>query len=258
MDKAKFGDEFKRYAVVQITERDYPIAEVSKCLGISQHSLYAWKRNFVKSSGTGDDDQAAEILGLKCELVRMTEERDTLKKPPRISPRMQSEISGLRILFLFAPGWRLVHAGPLNNGRFPASAADGGVAQKAGQQGTDTLGPRLPVHQHGLGLIPNAPKSGTLDEPSRKLSRQRRGGKLLQPAQAGTDTALALQNPRRGAAGCVRLHRDVLQPEAHACEKWGAVARRIRTAAGNENRGRLENSRLFNQPRFEYRYVSNE
>ena len=64
MDKAKFGDEFKRYAVVQITERDYPIAEVSKCLGISQHSLYAWKRNFVKSSGTGDDDQAAEILGI--------------------------------------------------------------------------------------------------------------------------------------------------------------------------------------------------
>ena len=96
MDKVKISDEFKRYAVVQITERDYPIAEVSKRLGISQHSLYAWKRKFVKPSGTGDDDQAAENRRLKRELVRMTEERDTLKKPPRISPRMQSEISGLR------------------------------------------------------------------------------------------------------------------------------------------------------------------
>jgi transposase-like protein len=93
MGKAKFSDDFKRDAVVQITERGYPIAEVSKRLGVSQHSLYAWKRKFVKASGSGDDDQAAEIRRLKRELARMTEERDILKKPPRISPRMQSEIS---------------------------------------------------------------------------------------------------------------------------------------------------------------------
>lgn len=80
MGKAKFSDDFKRDAVVQITERGYPIAEVSKRLGVSQHSLYAWKRKFVKPSGTGDDDQAAEIRRLKRELARMTEERDILKK----------------------------------------------------------------------------------------------------------------------------------------------------------------------------------
>jgi transposase len=80
MGKAKFSDDFKRDAVVQITERGYPIAEASKRLGVSQHSLYAWKRKFVKSSGTGDDDQAAEIRRLKRELARMTEERDILKK----------------------------------------------------------------------------------------------------------------------------------------------------------------------------------
>jgi transposase len=80
MGKAKFSDAFKRDAVVQITERGYPIAEVSKRLGVSQHSLYAWKRKFVKASGSGDDDQATEIRRLKRELARMTEERDILKK----------------------------------------------------------------------------------------------------------------------------------------------------------------------------------
>jgi transposase len=80
MGKAKFSDDFKRDAVVQITERGYPIAEVSKRLGVSQHSLYAWKRKFVKAFGSGDDDQAAEVRRLKRELARMTEERDILKK----------------------------------------------------------------------------------------------------------------------------------------------------------------------------------
>jgi len=80
MGKAKFSDAFKRDAVLQITERGYPIAEVSKRLGVSQHSLYAWKKKFAKASGSGEDEQAAEIRRLKRELARMTEERDILKK----------------------------------------------------------------------------------------------------------------------------------------------------------------------------------
>ena len=44
MGKANFSDDFKRDAVAQITERGYPVAEVSKRLGVSPHSLYAWKR----------------------------------------------------------------------------------------------------------------------------------------------------------------------------------------------------------------------
>ena len=38
MGKANFSDDFKRDAVLQITERGYRIAEVSKRLGVSQHS----------------------------------------------------------------------------------------------------------------------------------------------------------------------------------------------------------------------------
>jgi transposase len=62
MRKGDFSDEFKRDAVAQITERGYPVAEVSRRLGVSQHSLYEWKKKFLKSSSSsGEDGQAAEI-----------------------------------------------------------------------------------------------------------------------------------------------------------------------------------------------------
>jgi transposase len=48
MVKARFSDDFKRDAVAQITERGYPVAEVSQRLGVSQHSLYACK--FARNS----------------------------------------------------------------------------------------------------------------------------------------------------------------------------------------------------------------
>jgi len=79
MGKVNFSEEFKRDAVAQITERGYAVAEVSQWLGVSQHSLYAWKKKFGSASRSGDD-RDAEIRRLKRELVRMTEERDILKK----------------------------------------------------------------------------------------------------------------------------------------------------------------------------------
>lgn len=80
MSKSNFSEEFKRDAVRQITERGYPVAEVSQRLGVSQHSLYEWKKKFSPASGTQGNDQAEEIRRLKKELARMTEERDILKK----------------------------------------------------------------------------------------------------------------------------------------------------------------------------------
>jgi transposase len=80
MGKGSFSDDFKRDAVAQITERGYPVAEVAKRLGVSQHSLYEWKKKFAKSSGPAGDDKEAEIRRLKRELARVTEERDILKK----------------------------------------------------------------------------------------------------------------------------------------------------------------------------------
>jgi hypothetical protein len=41
-------------------------------------------------------------------------------------------------------------------------------AQAEGK-GIDPLGSGLPVHQHGLGIVPQAPQSGSFDEPTRQL-----------------------------------------------------------------------------------------
>ena len=81
MVKGNFSDEFKRDAVRQLTERGYPVGEVSQRLGVSKHSLYAWRKTFSKSiPSTGEDGNVAEIRRLKRELMRVTEERDILKK----------------------------------------------------------------------------------------------------------------------------------------------------------------------------------
>lgn len=46
---------------------------------MSKHSLYAWKPKFGKTAA-GNTEKDAEIRRLKRELVRVTEERDVLKK----------------------------------------------------------------------------------------------------------------------------------------------------------------------------------
>ena len=79
MGTGKFTDEFKRDAVAQITERGYAIKEVSDRLGVSLHSLYAWKRKFAKAA-TGATEKDFGIRRLKRELARVSEERDILKK----------------------------------------------------------------------------------------------------------------------------------------------------------------------------------
>jgi transposase len=79
MGKANFTEDFKRDAVRQITERGYPVSEVSQRLGVSAHSLYEWRKKYVGVVDKGDE-QSEEIRRLKRELVRVTEERDILKK----------------------------------------------------------------------------------------------------------------------------------------------------------------------------------
>jgi len=81
MGNAKFSEDFKRDAVHQVTVRGYPVAEVSKRLGVSTHSLYAWVKRYSKADEVGvNADHATENRRLKRELARVTEERDILKK----------------------------------------------------------------------------------------------------------------------------------------------------------------------------------
>ncbi len=82
MTRPKFTEEFKTDAIKQITERGYSVADVSKRLGVSTHSLYAWMKRYSKRPIVAEEslEQAAEIRRLKGELMRVTEERDILKK----------------------------------------------------------------------------------------------------------------------------------------------------------------------------------
>lgn len=82
MSKGKrYTQQFKEEAVKQIVERGYSVAEVAERLGISTKSLYDWKATMHGSSKQIKfDDNQAEIARLKAELMRVTEERDILKK----------------------------------------------------------------------------------------------------------------------------------------------------------------------------------
>ncbi len=84
MTRPHFTEDFKKDAIKQITERGYSVADVSKRLGVSTHSLYAWMKQFSKPAVVVEEtiEQAAEIRRLKQELARVTEERDILKRPP--------------------------------------------------------------------------------------------------------------------------------------------------------------------------------
>jgi transposase len=84
MSKQRYPEEFKIEAVRQITERGHSVVDVSKRLGVSAHSLYAWIKRYGENSAAYAETSAQqdELRRLKAELKRVTEERDILKKDP--------------------------------------------------------------------------------------------------------------------------------------------------------------------------------
>ena len=92
MGTATFSDDFKRDAVAQITERGYAVSEVSERLGVSKHSLCAWKRKFAKTA-SGETGKDAGIRLLKRELARVCEGRAILKRGGRGNSPGMSRIS---------------------------------------------------------------------------------------------------------------------------------------------------------------------
>ena len=84
MANQRFTEEFKEEAVKQVKERGYKVSEVSKRLGVSNHSLYKWLKQARRNNGRHGKDHAEELhrenLQLKNELKRVEEERDILKK----------------------------------------------------------------------------------------------------------------------------------------------------------------------------------
>ena len=58
------------------------MADVTRALGVSSHSLYAWLRQYAKPADQLPEESAlqAEIRRLKAELRQVTEERNILKE----------------------------------------------------------------------------------------------------------------------------------------------------------------------------------
>lgn len=78
----RYADEFKIEAVRQVTQHGRSVVEVAQRLGMTSHSLYAWKKALSKPEivQRAELDQGLEVRRLKAELKRVTEERDILTK----------------------------------------------------------------------------------------------------------------------------------------------------------------------------------
>jgi len=83
MQRTKYAAEFKDEAVKQVVVRGHSVVDVAKRLGIPQNVLYAWVSKFKKADEPLSNDLKvlqAEMVKLKAELRRTSEERDILKK----------------------------------------------------------------------------------------------------------------------------------------------------------------------------------
>ena len=80
--RTRYTEEFKRDAIAQVTGRGHSVRDVSKRLGVSTKSLYDWIKQYSKPESVlqEEDSLARENRRLKSELMRVTEERDILKK----------------------------------------------------------------------------------------------------------------------------------------------------------------------------------
>ena len=82
MSGANFTDESKRDAVAQVGAWGYPVREVAERLGVSTKSISTWQKQFSRPAKVVKDvdAQADEIRRLTRDLLRVTQERDILKK----------------------------------------------------------------------------------------------------------------------------------------------------------------------------------
>lgn len=84
--RRQFSPEFKREAVQLLESGSRPASELARELGIARNRLYKWQTELrVRGNGAfpglgARKERTTEILRLKRELARVTEERDILKK----------------------------------------------------------------------------------------------------------------------------------------------------------------------------------
>ena len=83
MQRTKYAAEFKSESVKEVIDKGHAVVDLAKRLGIPEGVLYGWVNNLKKSEQTQSSDfktLQAEMVKLKAELRRTSEERDLLKK----------------------------------------------------------------------------------------------------------------------------------------------------------------------------------
>jgi transposase len=83
MQRTRYVTEFKFEVVKQVIDKGHAVVDVAKWLGIPEGVLYGWVNKFKKSGAPQSREHKAlqtEMVKLKVEFRRTTEERDILKK----------------------------------------------------------------------------------------------------------------------------------------------------------------------------------
>ena len=82
MSGERYTTEFKIEAVKQMTEKGHKLDDVATRLGVTKKSLYRWRLRYGKDKQEYETQKASgdELLKLRAELKRVTEERDILKE----------------------------------------------------------------------------------------------------------------------------------------------------------------------------------
>lgn len=83
MSRNNYSNEFKMEAVRLAERGDVPVAQVARDLGMNAEVLRRWLKQFgTKPDGSAGvtPDEHDELIRLRRELRRVTEERDILKK----------------------------------------------------------------------------------------------------------------------------------------------------------------------------------
>lgn len=78
-----YSSEFKESSVKLAIESSCPVAQTAKELGVNKNTLYTWIDKYSKpkeKAMRSDEHLYDEVKRLKKELIRVTQERDLLKK----------------------------------------------------------------------------------------------------------------------------------------------------------------------------------
>ncbi len=81
-ERRRFTNEFKLEAVGLAERGDRPIAQVARELGLNETTLHRWIGRYGRRAGAQriTPEEHEELIRLRREMRRVTEERDILKK----------------------------------------------------------------------------------------------------------------------------------------------------------------------------------